>query len=83
MNEKELTPLQKEIDTAFHCISIIEASGDAVDLIATARLHLRKAFEMAGEKAEGKAEEEKTDAAMASAKAAAHAAKEAEVSCDG
>ena len=52
MSEKELTPVQKEIDEAFKCISIVNVSGDAIDIMATARAHLRKAYELAAEKAE-------------------------------
>ena len=52
MDEKIMTPAQKEVDEAFKCVSFVQASGDAVDLIAAARAHLRKAYELAAEKAE-------------------------------
>ncbi len=52
MDEKSMTPLQKEINEAFQCVSIVQAAGDAVDLIASARAHLRRAFELAAAKEE-------------------------------
>ena len=47
-----MTEIQKEIDEAYKIVSTLQVSGDAVDLIATARLHLRKAYELAAEKEE-------------------------------
>ncbi len=51
-----MTDLQKEIDQAFKLISAFSVSGDAVDVIAGVREHLRAAFQMAAP-----AEEEKAD----------------------
>lgn len=49
MNEKkELTAVQKEIEEAFKCISVVNVNGDAIDIMAAARAHLRKAYELAG-----------------------------------
>ena len=45
-----MTEMQKEIDEAYKTVSALQASGDAVDLIASVRLHLRRAFELAAEK---------------------------------
>lgn len=39
--------LQKEIDRAFACLSAIPVSGDNVEIMAAAREHLRKAFQLA------------------------------------
>ena len=52
MDEKIMTPTQKEIDEAYKLVSALQASGDTVDIIASARAHLRKAYELAAEKAE-------------------------------
>lgn len=43
-----MTDLQKKIDQAFACVSAIPVSGDHVEIMALAREHLRKAFELAG-----------------------------------
>ena len=59
--EKKLTPAQKEIDEAYKLISALQASGDTVDLIASVRVHLRKAYELAEEKAEPAETKEKKD----------------------
>lgn len=48
-----MTDLQKEIEKAFQVISAIPVSGDMVEVMALAREHLRKAFDMAGGKKEG------------------------------
>ena len=61
MDEKSVTPAQKEIDEAFQCVSIVQATGDAVDLIASALAHLRKAYELAAENTEPPKEKEKKD----------------------
>lgn len=45
-----MTEAQREIDEAYKSISALQASGDTVDLIASVRLHLRRAFELAAEK---------------------------------
>ena len=39
--------LQKEIELAFQFVSAIPVSGDSVEIMASAREHLRKAFELA------------------------------------
>ena len=59
MSEKKdkRNDIQKEIDEAYKFIGALQASGDAVDLIASARLHLRKAYELAAEKPGEKEEE--------------------------
>lgn len=44
-----MTELQKEIDQAFKLASAIQVSGDAVDVMAAVRGHLRAAYGMAGE----------------------------------
>ena len=46
--KKELTPVQKEIDETYKLVSALQASGDTVDIIASARVHLRKAYDLAG-----------------------------------
>lgn len=51
-----MTDLQKELDRAFKLISAFSVSGDAVDVIAGIKAHLRAAYKMAAP-----AEEEKTD----------------------
>lgn len=51
-----MTDLQKEIDQAFKLISAFSVSGDAVDVIAGIREHLRAAYQMAAQE-----EEEKND----------------------
>lgn len=43
-----MTELQKEIDQAFKLISAVPVSGEAVELMAAARNHLRAAYNMAG-----------------------------------
>ncbi len=43
-----MTDLQKEIDQAFKLLSAIPVSGDAVDLMFSARSSLRSAYQMAG-----------------------------------
>lgn len=48
-----MTEVQKEIDEAYKLIGALQASGDMVDLIASVRLHLRRAFELAAEKEDG------------------------------
>ncbi len=42
-----MTDLQKELDRAFACLSAIPVSGDGVEIMAAAREHLRKAFQLA------------------------------------
>lgn len=42
-----MTELQKELDTAFSCLSAIPVKGDHVEMMAAAREHLRKAFQLA------------------------------------
>ena len=39
-----MTELQKEIDQAFKLVSAIQVSGDAVDVMAMVRGHLRAAY---------------------------------------
>ena len=45
-----MTEMQREIDEAYKLIGALQASGDMVDLIASVRLHLRKAYELAADK---------------------------------
>lgn len=42
-----MTEIQKEIKEAFELVSAILVSGDAVDVMAAARNHLRTAYGMA------------------------------------
>lgn len=49
MNEKELTPVQKELDQAYRLLSTLPVSGDAVEVVASVRMRLRKAYEMVGQ----------------------------------
>ena len=42
-----MTEIRKELDEAYKLISVVQVSGDAVDIIATVRAHLRKAYELA------------------------------------
>ena len=44
-----MTDIQKEIDQAFKLLSSIPVNGDAVDVAAAAREHLRTAYKIAGE----------------------------------
>ena len=53
-DKNKLTDLQVEIDEAYKCVSMLQIAGDAVDVIAAARSHLRKAFELAGKQGEAK-----------------------------
>lgn len=49
-----MTDLQKEINEAFKLVSTISVSGDAVDIMAAARAHLRSAYNLADETEENK-----------------------------
>ena len=42
--------IQKEIEEAYKMISVISVSGDAVDVMAGSRIHLKEAFKLAGDK---------------------------------
>ena len=42
-----MTEIQKEIDEAYKLISVVQVSGEAVDIIATVRARLRRAYELA------------------------------------
>ena len=44
-----MTEIRKELDEAYKLISVVQVSGDAVDIIATVRARLRKAYELAAE----------------------------------
>ena len=50
-----MNDLQKELDKAFAMISNIPVTGDGVELMAAAREHLRRAYQLA------KPEEEESD----------------------
>lgn len=50
MNEKELTPVQQELDQAYRLLSTLPVSGDAVEVVASVRMRLRKAYELAAAK---------------------------------
>lgn len=43
--------LQKEIDQAFKLLSAVPVSGDAVDMMAAARNHLRAAYKLSAAEA--------------------------------
>lgn len=43
-----MNEIQKQLDKAFTLISAIPVSGDAVDIMAMARKHLRSAYDLAG-----------------------------------
>lgn len=44
-----MNEIQKQIDGAFTLISAIPVSGDAVEIMAMARKHLKSAYNLAGE----------------------------------
>lgn len=44
-----MNEIQKRLDKAFSLISAIPVSGDAVEIMAMAREHLRSAYNLAGE----------------------------------
>lgn len=44
-----MNEIQKQIDNSFKLISAIPVSGDAVDIMAMARKHLKSAYNLAGE----------------------------------
>lgn len=45
-----MNDIQKKINEAHQMISIISVSGDAVDVMAGARIRLKEAYELAGDK---------------------------------
>lgn len=45
-----MNEIQKKINEAYKMISIVSVSGDAVDVMAGARMQLKEAFELAGDK---------------------------------
>ena len=45
-----MTDIQKELDFAFSLISAIPVKGDSVEVMASAKEHLRQAYRIAGEK---------------------------------
>ena len=45
-----MNDIQKEIQEAYNMISVISVSGDAVDVMAGARIHLKEAYKLAGDK---------------------------------
>lgn len=49
-----MTDLQKEIDQAFKLASAVPVNGDAVDIMAEVRNHLRTAYKLATEPEESK-----------------------------
>lgn len=48
-----MTELQKELDRAFNGLAVIPVRGDHVEVMASVREHLRRAFALAGEKDDG------------------------------
>ena len=44
-----MTDIQKEIDQAFKLLSAIPVSGDYVEIMAAAKEHTRKAYQLAEE----------------------------------
>ena len=57
MNEK----LKKEIDTAFGLISTLLVKEDAVDVVATAKAALRRAYALLSDSEETATKEENSD----------------------
>ncbi len=45
-----MNDIQKKLSEAHKMISIISVSGDAVDVMSAARLRIKEAYEMAGDK---------------------------------
>ena len=45
-----MNDIQKEINEAYRMVSAVPVSGDAVDVMAGARIHLKEAFRLAGDK---------------------------------
>ena len=45
-----MNDIQKEINEAYRMVSAIPVSGDAVDMMAGARIHLKEAYKLAGDK---------------------------------
>ena len=45
-----MNDIQKEINEAYRMVSAIPVSGDAVDVMAGSRIHLKEAFRLAGDK---------------------------------
>ena len=45
-----MNDIQKKLSKAHKMISIISVSGDAVDVMSAARLRIKEAYEMAGDK---------------------------------
>lgn len=45
-----MNDIQKKLSEAHKMISIIFVSGDAVDVMSAARLRIKEAYEMAGDK---------------------------------
>ena len=45
-----MNDIQNRINEAYKLISTINVSGDAVDVMAAARIHLKEAFELAADK---------------------------------
>lgn len=45
-----MNDIQKKINEVHRMISIIPVSGDAVDVMSAARIKLKEAYEMAGDK---------------------------------
>lgn len=48
-----MTDLQKELDKAFNALAVIPVRGDQVEIMASVREHLRRAFQLAEEKKDG------------------------------
>ena len=44
-----MTEVQREIDEVYKLVSVVQVSGDAVDIMASAREHLRRAYAMTKE----------------------------------
>lgn len=44
-----MTGLQKELDRAFRLLAAIPVAGDGVELMASARESLRRAYQLAGQ----------------------------------
>lgn len=53
MNEiknESANAIRKELNEAYKMLSVISVSGSAVDVMAGARIHLKEAFKLAGDK---------------------------------
>lgn len=45
-----MNDIQKKLDSVYNLLTRISVNGDGVDLMATAKIHLRNAYKTAGDK---------------------------------